>query len=334
MVAQSQLKPNQGVGQQLKARRTALRLSLAQIEIDTKIRGKFLTALESGEYDKLPNDIYSRGFVQHYASHLGLDGNVVAAAYAKERGGVAAGATQRPQLDRTGLVFTGPIVAALSAAVVVVVILGYLLLQLSALAAAPHLAITTPAADTALTGAVVTVSGNATPGSDVSINDSPVLSDTNGNFSQQVALQNGVNAIHVVAKSKLSKSTQLTRNVLAHLPQLANNSVLPAASFAGVAIRITAKRATAITTQIDDGDAVELLVPAGWSKVLTGHNVILLTCSDAGAIDVVITNSTVAGKDLGPLGTDGQVRRNQPFGSTTNFGTPTPAPSPSATPGQ
>src|SRR5882672_7529558 len=89
------------VGQQLKARRQALRLSLAQVELDTKIRGKFLTALESGNYASLANDIYSRGFVQHYANHLGLNGALVAAEYVKERGGVAQADTKRPQLERT-----------------------------------------------------------------------------------------------------------------------------------------------------------------------------------------------------------------------------------------
>ncbi|QQR52969.1 helix-turn-helix domain-containing protein [bacterium] len=74
------------VGPQLKARRQSLRMSLAQVEVATKIRGKYLIALEAGEYEKLPNDIYSRGFVQNYANHLGLDGTVVAADYALERG--------------------------------------------------------------------------------------------------------------------------------------------------------------------------------------------------------------------------------------------------------
>src|SRR5262245_25242253 len=108
------------VGQQLKARRQALRLSLAQIEVDTKIRGKFLTALESGDYTSLPNDIYSRGFVQHYANHLGLDGAQVAADYVRERGGVAAADTKRPQLERAPrLVFTGKLAAVAGAVLVV-----------------------------------------------------------------------------------------------------------------------------------------------------------------------------------------------------------------------
>src|SRR5664279_2753552 len=91
---------NENVGQQLKARRQAIRLSLAQVELDTKIRGKFLTALESGDYKSLPNDIYSRGFVQHYANHLGLDGAFVAAQYVAERGGIETADTKRPRMER------------------------------------------------------------------------------------------------------------------------------------------------------------------------------------------------------------------------------------------
>jgi cytoskeletal protein RodZ len=204
------------VGQQLKARRQALRLSLAQVEVDTKIRGKFLTALESGDYSKLPNDIYSRGFVQHYASHLGLNGTEVAAAYARERGGVAAGGMKRPRLERPKrLVFTGQIVAVLAGLVVVGAVFGYLLWQFSALAGAPRLVVTNPDADVSLTGGVIEVSGHTTPGADVNVNDSPVLTDTDGNFSEKVALQDGVNAIRVTSRSKLGKASTVTRNVLA-----------------------------------------------------------------------------------------------------------------------
>src|SRR5690242_432387 len=121
------LKPNQSVGHQLKSRRQALRLSLAQVEVQTKIRGKYLTALEAGDYAALPNDVYSRGFVQHYANHLGLDGPAMAAAYVAERGGLTSGETKRPRLVRTRrLVFTGPILAAASAVVVITALLAYL----------------------------------------------------------------------------------------------------------------------------------------------------------------------------------------------------------------
>jgi cytoskeletal protein RodZ len=236
------------VGPQLKARRQALRLSLAQVEVDTKIRGKFLTALESGNYTSLPNDIYSRGFVQHYANHLGLEGVRVARDYALERGGVEAGATRGPKLEKPPkLVFTGKIAGILGVVIVVVSVLSYLLWQFSSLAAAPVLTLTSPDSNDVVSGEVLTVSGHTVPGSDVSVDGSPVLSDTNGNFSEQVALQNGVNAIRVTSRSKLGKSTTVARSVLAHLPAVTSQAAdVPAATFDGVAVAVKVTETTSV----------------------------------------------------------------------------------------
>jgi cytoskeleton protein RodZ len=307
------------VGQQLKARRQSLRLSLAQVEIDTKIRGKFLTALEAGNYDKLPNDIYSRGFVQHYANHLGLDGVQVAAEYAKERGGVTAGEMKRPQMERPKrLVFTGRILAVLGVLVATAAVLGYLLWQFSALAGAPILTTTSPEADQALTGGVLEVSGKTTPGADVTVNDSPVLADTDGNFSEKVALQDGVNAIRIMSRSKLGKSTTVTRNVLAKLPKAdAAQAVAPDKPIPGVAVAVSVKETTSLVVVVDGKEAFRQIVLAGWSKTFAGANDVNITTGNAGVTSVTVTNSVAAGKKLSPLGRDGEIRRNQDFAKDT-----------------
>jgi cytoskeleton protein RodZ len=307
------------VGQQLKARRQQLRLSLAQIEVDTKIRGKFLTALEAGDYEKLPNDIYSRGFVQHYANHLGLNGVEVAAAYAAERGGVSKGEMKRPMLKRPKrIVFTGQVVAVLGGLVVAAAVFGYLLWQFSALAGAPRLVVTSPEADMSLTGGVIEVSGHTTPGADVNVNDSPVLTDTDGNFGEKVALQDGVNAIRVVSRSKLGKSTTVTRNVLAKLRKAdAAQAVVPDKPFAGVAVAVSVKEATSLVVMIDGKEAFRQIVVAGWSKTFTGANDVNITTGNAGATSVMVTNSVAAAKTLSPLGKDGEIRRNQDFAKDT-----------------
>ncbi|MGQ7359599.1 hypothetical protein ACTGWZ_11290, partial [Streptococcus suis] len=94
---------------------------------------------------------------------------------------VEEGKTQRPKLDRPKrLVFTGTIAAVLGAILIVVGVLGYLSWQFSALAAPPQLTVSSPEADQSITGGVVSVTGKTTPGSDVSVNDSPVLTDTDG----------------------------------------------------------------------------------------------------------------------------------------------------------
>lgn len=322
MAEEPQLKPDTPVGIQLKARRQALRLSLAQIELDTKIRGKYLKALESGDYASLPNDVYSRGFVQHYAAHLGMNGLLMAAQYAAERGGIPQGDTGRPQLDRPKrLVFTGPILAGLAGVVAVVAVLAYLLWQFSALAAAPQLEVTSPAADSALTGGVIDVSGHTTPGADLAVNDSPVLTDAAGNFSEKVALQDGVNPIRVTAKSKLGKATTITRNILARLPKVdgAATAVVPSAPIDGVAVAVSVKETTSVVVLVDDKEAFRGTFVAGKSRVFGGAGItkISLTTGNAGVTSVTVTNTVSVLKTISPLGAAGEIRRNQEFAKDT-----------------
>jgi cytoskeletal protein RodZ len=61
------------LGDTLKERRMALGISLEQAEEDTKIRARLLAALEDGEYSRLPNPGYVRGYVSSYARYLELD---------------------------------------------------------------------------------------------------------------------------------------------------------------------------------------------------------------------------------------------------------------------
>ncbi len=321
-LAMSSSAPNKRVvGPQLKARRQSLRMSLAQVEVATKIRGKYLIALEAGEYEKLPNDIYSRGFVQNYANHLGLDGTVVAADYALERGGIEKGETKGPQLERPAkLVFTGRIVAVIGIVAVVVTVLGYLLWQMSALAGAPRLTITNPDQDLTITGSVVEIRGSATPGSDVFIDTSPVLVDTDGNFAEKVAVQDGINEITVLARSKLGKETKITRNILASIPkvELAQAQV-PLVVFDGVAVVVSVKETTSMVVLVDGKEVWRGTVIAGWSRLFTGKDTINITSGNAGATTVQITNKLVAAKDLGIIGAIGEVRRNQIFSKDSTF---------------
>jgi cytoskeletal protein RodZ len=321
MASNLPISPTEPIGAQLQARRKQLRMSLAQVELATKIRGKFLAALESGQYDSLPNDIYTRGFVQHYANHLGMDGQLVSAAYQAERGAADAAHTGRPQLARPRrIVFTGPLLAAFMGLMVIAVIIAYLVWQFTALAAAPHLSLTSPDNDVSLTGSVIDIAGSTTPGSDVTVNDSPVLLDNNGDFSEKVALQDGVNSIRVTAKSKLGKSTTVTRNVLAKLPSTdqAVTSV-PVTPIDGVAIQVTIKQTTSLVVVGDGKELFRGIVLGGKSLLFggVGTTSIELTTGNAGATSVVVTNTVAAGKKLDSLGADGEIRLNQEFAKDT-----------------
>jgi cytoskeletal protein RodZ len=62
-----------GLGQALRAARAERGLSLAELQARTKIRARYLTALEEERFGDLPPYPFSRGFVHAVATELGLD---------------------------------------------------------------------------------------------------------------------------------------------------------------------------------------------------------------------------------------------------------------------
>lgn len=74
------------LGRRLQEARTAKRLSLADVESVTRIRQKYLEALENGEYGQLPRGATTRGFLRTYAVYLGLDASDVFQQYSQETG--------------------------------------------------------------------------------------------------------------------------------------------------------------------------------------------------------------------------------------------------------
>lgn len=69
------------LGQMLRDARQSKGVSLAEVEEATKIRRKYLEALEATDYDSLPPSVYSRGFLRSYATYLGLDPEAALDAY-------------------------------------------------------------------------------------------------------------------------------------------------------------------------------------------------------------------------------------------------------------
>ena len=61
------------IGPILRERREAMGVTLAEAEVATRIRQKYLSALESDEWDLVPGEVVGRGFLRNYATYLGLE---------------------------------------------------------------------------------------------------------------------------------------------------------------------------------------------------------------------------------------------------------------------
>lgn len=62
------------IGSSLREARLRQRLELSEIERATRIRSRYLQALEDERFDLLPGTAYAKGFLRTYAEQLGLDG--------------------------------------------------------------------------------------------------------------------------------------------------------------------------------------------------------------------------------------------------------------------
>src|SRR5207247_7295186 len=81
--------PAPALPERLLAARERKGVDLYRAERDTKIRARYLGALERGEYNELPGDVYTKGFLRNYALYLGLDPDEVVSQWRRERGNVA-----------------------------------------------------------------------------------------------------------------------------------------------------------------------------------------------------------------------------------------------------
>ena len=64
------------IGNSLREARVRRGIDFAEAELATKIRGKYLRALEDEQFALLPAQTYVKGFLRTYAEYLGLDGQL------------------------------------------------------------------------------------------------------------------------------------------------------------------------------------------------------------------------------------------------------------------
>jgi transcriptional regulator with XRE-family HTH domain len=69
------------IGDALRVARERQGLELGEVERRTRIRARYLTALEEERFEQLPARAYAKGFLRGYAEFLGLDGRLIVAEF-------------------------------------------------------------------------------------------------------------------------------------------------------------------------------------------------------------------------------------------------------------
>lgn len=292
----------------LAAARERKGVDLLRVERDTKIRSRYLAALERGDYRELPGAVYTKGFLRNYAVYLGLDPEDVLRQWRRERGDQLpiepAVVAPRTIVDPPRpLAFSPSVVVAALMTIGVVVFGVYLAVQLLRFAKPPTLTVSNPptaVVDVADSATSFRIQGTATPGATVTVSvpgsaqPYRVTALSDGSWSVQVDLRRGTNQFEIDAVDpETGKPTETPAKIIIKVPYL------------------VIQAPTLTVSQPQDG-----------------------TTYENGAIPVEGTttnakNVTVAATYLGPPGSTVDVT---PPPTVTPSSTPAPTPGPGASP--
>lgn len=192
--------------------------SLVDAQEATGIQSKYLEILESGDYQKLPGDIYAKAWIKLYAEFLGLDINELLTDYKIEKS-LSSKLTTINQPVKTRDFSKDNILKPKSLKVfamtlLVLMLLGYLGWELNNIITPPEVLILEPDSNFKTSENSVVVSGQTQAEVTLTINNELVLLDSEGNFSQTINLVVGLNNLQISAKKKHSRINNLELVIL------------------------------------------------------------------------------------------------------------------------
>jgi len=219
-----QIKTPVSLGQILKKVRLKKNLTLDQAEEETKVRSRYLKALEDGRYELLPTTVYAAGFVAKYADFLGLSKNKMVELYNQERG---INTTRKNYTHDKIMVerrikepffsITPRFMMVAGIVLVLGAIFAYIAFSVRQFTSPPNLEISSPSADQVIKEDKVEIIGKTDEGSTIMINGQNVFIDDYGNFHQEVKLQPGLNTFEIRSINQLKKENVKLVKVLAEI---------------------------------------------------------------------------------------------------------------------
>jgi transcriptional regulator with XRE-family HTH domain len=234
------------VGEQLRETRELRGFDLYRVERDTKIRAKYLEALESGDFGDLPGEVYTRGFLRNYAAYLGLDADEIIDEWRRETGEPAPAMTRpvftspQPMRIRRGIAFQRSHIIILVVVLIVAAVGSYFGLQVTRFLQYPTVAVSDPSGQQTLVVPVGTTSyvlkGTATPGTTVLVSwdgqdASTVPVDPSGGWTYTALLHFGSNQFDITAKNLDTSHASKTWRVIIQVPVITPSPPEPEIAF-------------------------------------------------------------------------------------------------------
>lgn len=201
------------VGEILKKERQRRGLTLLQIEKDTRIRVKFLQAIEDNNWSYFSSKIYISGIIKNYAKYLSLDQNKMLAFFRRDY-------ERKEDLDFTRKVsprYLSPetkIVGIIGLVCLFLLFAAYFGYQVKLYLQPPKISVLSPTTAKFRNIDKLHITGKTDKESTVTILGEHVFLNREGNFEYDLPLKKGINSVTIDVTGANGKKSSITKSYI------------------------------------------------------------------------------------------------------------------------
>ena len=212
------LNNNEIIAQELKNVRQKNKLTKQTVADKINKNIKYIEAMENGHFDKLPEGVYGKNFIREYMRFFGINTKMINDIENTE--------TKKKLLKKQKRLFSiktpsiryfialPKIIKNIIITVLILICASYLIYYINNIVSPPKILIIYPQKDQVIKKSNITIIGKTEPEINITINNKKILLSDEGNFSENINLNTGINVITIVGQKKYSKQQVIVRNII------------------------------------------------------------------------------------------------------------------------
>lgn len=205
----------------LKKLRRETKKSLGEIAEAIRIPKRHLKSLESGNYEKLPADVYVKGYLRVYGRFLKTDPENLVKIFRRENQ-ILKNLRQKRKgteknfklLRHSRFIITPRLLAWIFVILTLISISFYFWYELDLFKGLPQIVLTSPQKDFQTDQDFILFSGKVSKQASLMLNGESLWIDEKSGFKELISLQDGLNSIYLVATNKLGGKRIITRYII------------------------------------------------------------------------------------------------------------------------
>jgi len=205
------------LGEDLEITRKSLNLTLKAIEKKIGVTGYYLAALENGDWELIPGEVYAKNWLKKYVIFLGLDWEEVNKKFEAETNRLdiwPKQGNQRFGVSKKKIVLLPTLLKNIFLVILISLIVLYLGWQIWSLLKPPKVVVLYPQDNFVTYSRKVKILGKVDPGIWVGLNDEELPVDDYGWFKVDINLKTGLNVIKIEAKKSYGRTNTVYQQIV------------------------------------------------------------------------------------------------------------------------